>query len=238
MFPSKKQWNKWSLPSKYGFIGLVLTLIGVLLSLITPYEKLVSAFDLDGTNESWYVGAWEVDIDKSMPEFEREYGEYLNAFGEDAMRLMNWPAPGQGMGDRVFIFKKKSGQLLASGDYETNFGNDRAKMPLGENLTLEGDVDYRSYRGKTSVVTFKLEQEPGPSTTMIIEKHDMRLPEYLSALEIPNGSIEKEDNWLVLNGHFYIASPSPCENALEFKNCDVDIEWYANKMYLRRLAAE
>jgi len=235
MLPKLKQWKKWSLPSKYALVGVILSL----LSLLTYfYDKSLFYMDLNKTNESWYVGTWEVDIEKSMPEFKKEYNRYLSAFGEDGMKLMNWPAPGTGMENRVFRFTKEFGQLLGRGEYETLHGLAEAKMPISKNISIEGEAEYRAYRGKTSVVTFSLKQEPGPTTRMIIEKHDIRLPGSLDHLEMPDSSIVKEGKWLVINGHHYISFPQPCEKGLEFENCDSKVDWYPNKMYLSLLTTD
>lgn len=37
MLPTRKQWKSWSLPSKYSAIGLFLTVVGLVVTLISPF---------------------------------------------------------------------------------------------------------------------------------------------------------------------------------------------------------
>ena len=233
MLPTKRQYRKWTLPSKYSLVGVILSLAGIALSIIF---WVVPLLDINQINEEWYIGTWKVDIKKSMPEFEKQYEHYRSVFGQDAMELMNRPQLGEGMEEAVYVFGKSAGQMVRDGRYRTNKGKVKdLDLPLSEDFTIKGDAEYSSYQGITSSVSFDLIQEPGPKTIMRVRNHDMRLDESLSHLAIPDGYILKEGNWMVVSIPYFIRYPSACEDALQFKGCDLDIKWFNSKMYLTHI---
>lgn len=82
---------------------------------------------------------------------------------------------------------------------------------------------------------YKLIQEPGPITKVHITKHDLKLPKHLNHIEVPDGYIVKEGQWMVFRHPYYIQYPGGCENAIEFEGCDVKLKWFVSKMYLTRI---
>lgn len=60
MIPTKKQWTSWSLPSKYAAIGILLGVLGLV---FYSYDKVVEY--KNRVSHEWYVGTWQVDINKT-----------------------------------------------------------------------------------------------------------------------------------------------------------------------------
>lgn len=145
MLPKVKQWNKWSLPSKYSAIGVFLAVIGIILSIYFWKNPVV----IKTSQEKLLESKIKTKVSVSDVKFEHWLGDKESFLTIDFQNLSDYPAD---------FFKT----YLIDGDSKVNFSPSISmKGLLDGNIRVDGNNSYKVPIGPKSEIIKVLDLTKG-----------------------------------------------------------------------------